>query len=279
MNAGSRGFICSGTLIAVRGAGDIGSGVIHTLIRCGFKVLALETARPTAIRTTVAFSTAVYSGAQTIEEVTGRFAETVQQAEDIMKKGEAAVMIDPSASLVKAFKPHAVIDAVLAKKNLGTHCSMAPIVIGLGPGFYAGRDVHAVIETNRGHDLGRIILNGPGERDTGVPGNISGRSGERILRSPGEGGFVPVLSIGSRVSAGDVVAEVSGIPITAPFAGVIRGLLPEGIPVTQGFKVGDVDPRDDSRYCYTSSDKSRAVGRAVLEAILVLSMGKQNVSS
>lgn len=275
--AGQSPILSRGTLIAVRGAGDLGSGVIHSLVRCGFRVLALETSKPTAIRTKVAFSTAVYCGSLSIEEVTGRFAESVRRAEDIMERGEAAIMIDPSASLIEAFKPYGVVDAILAKKNLGTHRAMAPVVIGLGPGFFAGRDVHAVIETNRGHDLGRIILDGTAESDTGVPGNIGGRSGERLLRSPGEGRFVQVLSIGSRVSAGDVVAEVSGVPITAPLAGVVRGLLPEGISVTEGFKVGDIDPRGDGRYCYTISDKSRALGRAALEAILFLSARKQGV--
>ena len=258
-------------LVVVRGAGDIGTGVIHKLIRSGFRVLALEIEKPTAIRTAVAFSSAVYSGNVEIESIKGIRTESVAEAKSIMARGQAAVMVDPSASLVKEIDPFAVVDAILAKMNLGTDRSMAPVVIGLGPGFCAGNDVHAVVETNRGHYLGKLILEGSAAEDTGIPGTISEKTGERVLRSPAGGIFKPLTSIGDLVSEGDAVALVGPLPVVTRLSGVVRGLLPGGIEVSEGFKVGDVDPRGDRRYCFSISDKARAVAGGVLEGILFLS--------
>ncbi len=257
-------------LVVLRGAGDIGTGVIHKLIRSGFRVLALEIEKPTAIRTAVAFSSAIYSGATEIEGIKGIRTESVAEAQNIMARGQAAVMVDPSASVVKEIGPCALVDAILAKRNLGTDRSMAPIVIGLGPGFCAGRDVHAVVETNRGHYLGRLILKGYAAEDTGTPGAIVKKTGERVLRSPAGGIFKPLTSIGDLVSEGDTVALAGTLPVVTRVSGVVRGLLPGGIEVPEGFKVGDVDPRGVRRYCYSISDKARAVAGGVLEGILFL---------
>ena len=227
-----------------------------------------DVAQPTAVRRTVAFSQCIYDGQTTVEGITARKAENRDQVRDILAAGEIPVLVDPQASILPQLPFMAVVDAILAKKNLGTTISDAPIVLALGPGFTAGVDCHGVIETKRGHDLGRLILEGTAIPNTGVPGDVGGYTTERIIRAPADGPFEPVAQIGQQVNLGDVVAKVNGIPVTAQLTGIVRGMLPAGIPVTAGMKSGDIDPRCEVRHCFTVSDKARAIGGGVLEGIL-----------
>lgn len=260
-------------LIFIKGAGDLATGVAWRLHNCGFQVVMTDIARPTAVRCTVAFSRAVYEGAAEIEGVTARLARDPADALRITGEGEIAVLVDPEASAIETLRPPVVIDAVLAKRNLGTRITDAPVVIALGPGFTAGADCHAVVETKRGHYLGRVIYAGSAIANTGVPGDIGGYTSERIIRAPADGPFVPAAKIGQLVRAGDVVARVEGEPVRALIDGVVRGMLPEGTPVTRGMKSGDIDPRGIVEYCHTISDKARAIAGGALEAVLHLRGG------
>ncbi|WP_300269991.1 selenium-dependent molybdenum cofactor biosynthesis protein YqeB [uncultured Flavonifractor sp.] len=255
-------------LILVKGAGDLATGTAVRLYRAGFQVVMTDVAQPTAVRRTVAFSQCIYDGQTTVEGITARKAENRDQVRDILAAGEIPVLVDPQASILPQLPFMAVVDAILAKKNLGTTISDAPIVLALGPGFTAGTDCHGVIETKRGHDLGRLILEGAAIPNTGVPGDVGGYTTERIIRAPADGPFEPVAQIGQQVNLGDVVAKVNGIPVTAQLTGIVRGMLPAGIPVTAGMKSGDIDPRCEVRHCFTVSDKARAIGGGVLEGIL-----------
>lgn len=255
-------------LILVKGAGDLATGTAVRLYRAGFQVVMTDVAQPTAVRRTVAFSQCIYDGQTTVEGITARKAENRDQVRDILAAGEIPVLVDPQASILPQLPFMAVVDAILAKKNLGTTISDAPIVLALGPGFTAGVDCHGVIETKRGHDLGRLILEGTAIPNTGVPGDVGGYTTERIIRAPADGPFEPVAQIGQQVNLGDVVAKVNGIPVTAQLTGIVRGMLPAGIPVTAGMKSGDIDPRCEVRHCFTVSDKARAIGGGVLEGIL-----------
>ena len=255
-------------LILVKGAGDLATGTAVRLYRAGFQVVMTDVAQPTAVRRTVAFSQCIYDGQTTVEGITARKAENRDQVRDILAAGEIPVLVDPQASILPQLPFMAVVDAILAKKNLGTTISDAPIVLALGPGFTAGADCHGVIETKRGHDLGRLILEGAAIPNTGVPGDVGGYTTERIIRAPADGPFEPVAQIGQQVNLGDVVAKVNGIPVTAKLTGIVRGMLPAGIPVTAGMKSGDIDPRCEVRHCFTVSDKARAIGGGVLEGIL-----------
>ena len=255
-------------LILVKGAGDLATGTAVRLYRAGFQVVMTDVAQPTAVRRTVAFSQCIYDGQTTVEGITARKAENRDQVRDILAAGEIPVLVDPQASILPQLPFMAVVDAILAKKNLGTTISDAPIVLALGPGFTAGVDCHGVIETQRGHDLGRLILEGAAIPNTGVPGDVGGYTTERIIRAPADGPFEPVAQIGQQVNLGDVVAKVNGIPVTAQLTGIVRGMLPAGIPVTAGMKSGDIDPRCEVRHCFTVSDKARAIGGGVLEGIL-----------
>jgi xanthine dehydrogenase accessory factor len=256
-----------GTLVVVRGAGDLASGCIVRLSRCGFRVVALETARPTAIRRPVSFSEAVYEGEATVEGVRAFRCVAVPEAWPPL---EVPILVDPDARSLRGLAPVAVVDATVAKRNLGTRIDMAPVVVALGPGFVAGRDVHAVVETNRGHDLGRVIREGPAEPDTGIPGVVGGQAGGRVLHAPVAGVVEAIRSIGDVVEAGEPVLSVGGAPVGAAIAGVVRGLIRPGLEVPRGFKVADVDPRRSREACFTVSDKARAVSGGVLEAILSL---------
>ena len=258
-------------MIVIKGAGDLASGVAVRLAHCGFPLVMTDLAHPTAIRRTVCFSEAIRSGSATVEDVTAAFAADVSAVDAILSRGQIAVLADEHADCIRALHPTVVIDAILAKRNLGTRITDAPIVIGLGPGFTAGVDCHAVVETMRGHDLGRVLLHGSAEPNTGIPGSISGFTTERVLRAPQTGVFTEIRHIGDVVEAGETVAEVGGMPIRAAIAGVIRGLLPSGTPVHAGMKSGDIDPRPIQSHCYTVSDKARAIGGGVLEAVLQLS--------
>lgn len=257
-------------LVYMRGAGDIATGIALRLHRAGFDVVMADTAEPTCIRRTVAFSEAIRLGGARVEDVTARLARDAREALAIIASGEIAVMVDPQARLLATLKPDAVVDAILAKKNLGTSIDMAPTVIGVGPGFTAGVDCHAVVETKRGHYLGRVIREGSAIPNTGVPGIIGGHGAERVLRAPTAGAFEPLAQIGDAVRAGDVVGRVAGKPMLATIDGVLRGLLAPGVQTHEGMKAGDVDPRGNAEFCTTVSDKASAVGGGVLEAILGL---------
>jgi xanthine dehydrogenase accessory factor len=255
-------------LAVVRGAGDLATGVGRRLQVCGFSVVHLEIPAPTVIRRRVAFASAVYQERITVEGVEAALARDVEAARAHLIDGMVAVLVDPAADSIASLRPLLVVDAILAKRNLGTHRRMAPRVVALGPGFVAGLDVHAVVETCRGHDLGRVITEGAARPDTGIPGDVGGLRDERLLRAPRGGTFRPVREIGDIVRAGDVVAEVEGAPVPARTGGVLRGLLYPGLTAREGQKVGDVDPRGEPSLCFTISDKANAVAGGVLEAAL-----------
>ena len=257
-------------IVITRGGGDIGSGVIQKLYRAGFSVLVLELASPLMIRRAVAFAPAVINGETVIEGIRAVKAETIQAIRNIWDQGNIPVMVDPEGIMVKELCPLAVVDVTLAKRNTGMHRAMAPITIALGPGFRAGEDVDVVIETNRGHNLGRLIFSGCAEPDTGIPAPVDGYGAERVLRAPRDGTVRHALDIGAHVRKGETVCYTDGEPLSAPLNGVIRGLVMNGRTVTKGSKIGDIDPRGREDYCFTISDKARAIGGAVLEAILYL---------
>ena len=255
-------------LIVIKGAGDLATGIACRLFRAGCSVVMTETAQPTTVRCTVAFSQAVYRKAAEVEGITALLVQSAKEALDCVRSGKVAVLVDPEGACVPALKPDGVVDAILAKKNLGTALPDAPAVVGVGPGFTPGVDCHAAVETQRGHDLGRVLWERPPAPNSGVPGEIGGYTVERLLRAPSAGLFQPAASIGDTVSAGQVVGTVAGVPMTAQIDGVLRGLLPEGTPVSAGMKAGDVDPRCRREHCFSVSDKARAVGGGVLEALL-----------
>lgn len=258
----------SRTLVAVRGGGDLGSGAIFRLHRAGFPVLILELPAPLLVRRAVAFGDAAVSGKRTVEGVTARRVDAVEQVADVLAAGEIPLLVDPAGDALTALRPVVVLDARMEKRNLGTRLTDAPLVIALGPGFTAGVDCHAVVETNRGHALGRVIYAGSAEADTGEPGSVQGQTHSRILRAPADGCVQPNAAIGDPIAAGQVVARVGGQPVTAAFAGVLRGLVHESVHVTAGLKIGDLDPRARREHCFTISDKALAVGGGVLEAVL-----------
>lgn len=258
----------AGSLVVIRGAGDLASGVAHRLHCAGYPVVMTEIAQPRALRRAVSFATAVYNGRITIEGVEARLASSAAECHEILARGCVAILVDPDGREALSLRPRVVVDAIMAKRNLGTAMGDAPLVIGLGPGFTAGLDVHLVVETMRGHNLGRIISQGSAEPNTGLPGPVAGYTRERVLWSPAVGVLTSLRRIGEQVEAGEVVALVDGQPVLAGVRGVLRGLLHDGLTVRQGEKVGDVDPRGIVAYCYTISDKARAIGGSVLEAIL-----------
>lgn len=268
----TREMILSPNPVIVRGAGDISTGTIHRLFRAGFPVLALESERPSAIRRWVAFSEAVYDGAATVEGVTAVRIDQPEEAGDALASGRVPLLVDPAGESIRRLRPAAVVDAILAKRNLGTSMDMAALTIALGPGFEAGRDAHYVIETMRGHDLGRIIASGSAAPDTGVPGVIGGYGIERVIHAPAAGVFRMRRDIGSVVEAGEAVGSVTTpegeVPVRAKIAGLLRGILRDGYPVPKGFKLADVDPRVDQRKnCATISDKARCIAGSVLELV------------
>lgn len=260
-------------LIIVRGGGDLATGTICKLKKCGFPVLILEVEKPSAIRRNVAFCEAVYQGAQTVEGMTCHLAESPEQAERFLQEGKLTVLVDPEGASIPMLEPLAVVDAILAKRNLGTHRAMAPITVALGPGFVAGQDVDAVIETKRGHDLGRVLWSGSAAANTGIPGIIGGYGRERVIHCPAEGILRNVRKITDTVSKGEVIAVVETaegeVPVVATLDGILRGLIRDGYPVRPGFKMADIDPRaEEYRNCFTVSDKARCIAGGVLEAIL-----------
>lgn len=257
-------------LVLIRGAGDIATGIALRLYRTGIQVVMTDLPRPTAIRRTVCFSPAITDGETVVEDVRAVRADSPAQALSLLAQGAVPVLPDPECLCREQLRPDALVDAILAKRNLGTRITDAPVVVGIGPGFTAGEDCHAVVETMRSHTLGRVIYQGSALLNTNIPGLIGGYAGERVLRAPDDGIFHTVLDIGAQVKSGDVAGQVNGKPMVCTIDGVLRGLLADGTPVFKGMKSGDVDPRCREEYCYTASDKALAVGGGALEAILHL---------
>lgn len=286
-------------LVVVRGAGDLATGTIQKLAHAGFRVLALETAEPLAIRWRAALSTAVREGSWTVEDLTGVRVGSLAEADAVWRarpEGGVPVLVDPDAAVVAQARPAALVDAILAKRNVGTHRGMAPVTVGLGPGFTAGDDVDFVVETMRGHDLGRVIDEGSALPNTGVPGLIAGRAAERVLHAPASGVLTVVRGIGSVVAEGEVLATIAaeggvidqaarpaeadrpgagardqgqGVDVRSAIAGVVRGMIADGTRVPQGLKIADVDPRAElAAVVDTISDKARSVGGGALDAVL-----------
>jgi xanthine dehydrogenase accessory factor len=258
-------------LIIVRGGGDLGTGVIYRLHRSGFPVIALELDHPLVVRRRVALATAVLEGEIVIEDLRARLVETAAEAQKVAGEGIVPVLVASELEpvIAKLSQPVcAVVDARIAKRNIDTNIDQAPLVIGLGPGFTASVDCHAVIETKRGHTLGRVIWQGAALPNTGSPGVIAGRGSERVLRAPVDGVVSWQNEIGAAVEPGQLLGRVQGIPVLASFSGVIRGLIAPGTDVQQGMKIGDVDARADKYACFTISDKALAIGGGVLEALL-----------
>ena len=297
-------------LIICRGAGDLATGIIHRLHRAGHRVIALETDYPAAIRRQVSFCEAVYDGGATVEGLTARLlpalndAETISGINDtpqahiasqkwknsaieaVLEAGEVPLLIDPTGESIALFRPDVVVDAIIAKKNLGTTINMAPLVIGVGPGFTAGKDVHLVIESMRGHNLARIITDGMAQPNTGVPGNIAGFTSERVIHAPAAGYIYDVRKIGDIVQKGDEIARIypdkgsydnklsEYVPVNATITGIIRGLIREGYYFKEGFKIADIDPREgELSNCFTISDKARSIAGSVLEAVSAFEHG------
>ena len=314
MNQSNNQIIKKNLLIICRGAGDLATGIIHRLHRAGHRVIALETDYPAAIRRQVSFCEAVYDGSAAVEGVTARLVPALTDAETdtetysgendtpaahivsekwdssaieaVLEAGEVPLLIDPTGESIVLLKPDVVIDAIIAKKNLGTTINMAPLVIGVGPGFTAGQDVHLVIESMRGHNLARIITDGMAQPNTGVPGNIAGFTSERVIHAPAAGYIHDVRKIGDIVQKGDEIARIypdkesydnalsEYVPVNATITGIIRGLIREGYYFREGFKIADIDPRESElTNCFTISDKARSIAGSVLEAVSAFEHG------
>lgn len=314
MNQSNNQIIKNNLLIICRGAGDLATGIIHRLHRAGHRVIALETDYPAAIRRQVSFCEAVYDGSAAVEGVTARLVPALTDAEidtetysgindtpaapiasekwdssaieAVLEAGEVPLLIDPKGESIELLKPDVVVDAIIAKKNLGTTINMAPLVIGVGPGFTAGQDVHLVIESMRGHNLARIITDGMAQPNTGVPGNIAGFTGERVIHAPAAGYIHDVRKIGDIVQKGDEIARIypdresydnalsEYVPVNATITGIIRGLIREGYYFREGFKIADIDPRESElTNCFTISDKARSIAGSVLEAVSAFEHG------
>ena len=261
--------ICTSTIkVLIRGGGDLASGVAWRLHQCAFKILITEIAQPMAVRRKVSFCEAVYDGQTEVEGVVAVLIKDAEGVHDVWAQGHIPVLVDPQAQAKGLIKPDVMVDAILAKKNLGTMLEDAPLVIALGPGFAAGQDVHFVVETNRGHHLGRLLTSGSAEPDTGIPGPVQGVTTDRVLRAPTDGTWQTPSDIGDLVRKGDQVGTVSHKPVYALIDGVLRGLIRPGLSVKKGFKIGDIDPRGNREFCGTISEKALAIGGGVLEGIL-----------
>lgn len=271
-------------LIVCRGAGDLATGIIHRLHKAGYNVLALETDHPAAIRRQVSFCEAVYEGTATIEGVTARRIDDISDMQQVFEQGEIPLMVDPAGKSIELLKPDVVVDAIIAKKNLGTTIGMAPLVIGVGPGFEGGKDAHFVVESMRGHNLARVIESGMAQPNTGVPGNIGGYTSERVIHAQASGYIHNIRSIGDVVEQGEEIACIyeqmdigkdqniifggKSTPVYATIPGIIRGLIREGYHFCKGFKIADIDPRQSElANCFTISDKARSIGGSVLELV------------
>lgn len=265
----------SDLIIAVKGAGDLASGIALRLWRSGFRVILSELPTPLCIRRTIAFCGAVVTGTARVEDAESVLIRHADEAEAVWQSRRIPLLIDPDASEMLKLQPDVLIDARIIKDyRTDTHTSDAPLVIGLGPGFTAGENCHCVIETNRGHNLGRVLWSGSAEPNTGVPGTIQGEGKKRVLHSPCDGTFSPCCEIGDTVRVGEVIARVNGEPVVSQLDGIVRGIIMPGLQVSRGLKIMDVDPRGNRDHCFTVSDKATALGGAVLEAVL----GKYNKS-
>lgn len=255
--------------IIIRGAGDIASGVAHKLFRSGFPIIMTEIEKPICVRRKVSFANCIYEGQWEVEGVKAKKANTLEDILEILDQGMIPVFVDEECNIKNHIRPKVLIDATLAKKNTGISKSDAPIVIGLGPGFEAGRDVHTVIETNRGHDLGRLIFQGHALSDTGVPSEVRGHTVDRVIRAPITGKVRNIKRIGHTVKKGEIISLINDMEVKANIDGMIRGLIFDGLEVNRGMKIGDIDPRKDFNYVSTISDKARCIAGGVLEAILI----------
>jgi xanthine dehydrogenase accessory factor len=254
--------------VVVKGAGDLASGVAWRMCHCGFRVFMTEIDQPMAVRRTVAFCEAVYDGSAVVEKIEARLVHGTEEIPRVWDQNKIPILVDPQCEIRKEVKPDVLVDAILAKKNKGTSIVDAPLVIALGPGFEAGKDAHFVVETNRGHHLGRLLTHGSAEPDTGVPGPVQGITTDRVLRSPAAGLWENKAEIGDLIKKGDIVGSVEGVGVNAKIDGVIRGLIHPGIRVSKDLKIGDIDPRGNRDACYTISEKALAIGGGVLEGIL-----------
>ena len=253
--------------ILIRGAGDLATGIASRLYGAGHQILMTEIEVPLTVRRTVALSRAVYEGSAQVEEMLGVLVKDQAGAEQVIADGDIAVIVDETVSCREWFQPDVIVDAILAKRNLGTKITDAPFVIGVGPGFTAGVDCNCVVETKRGHTLGNIIWKGSAIPNTGVPGNVAGYTIERLIRAAADGILEPRVQIGDYVEKGQTVAVTGGMPVYAQMSGVVRGMLQAGVEVTRNLKIGDIDARAEVSHCYTISDKARAIGGGVLEAV------------
>ena len=253
----------------VRGGGDLASGTIHRLYRCGYRLLVLECDRPTAIRRMVSFCEAVYDGQSSVEGVLCRKVSTVQECEAVWSAGQIPLMVDTAGEILKKYRPKALVDAILAKRNLGTTRDIADLTIALGPGFVAGEDVDYVVETMRGHNLGRVISEGHAIPNTGVPGVIAGYGKERVIHAPAGGEIHCLSRIADIVEKDQVLAWIGDIPVRASLTGVLRGIIRDGFTVPKGMKIADIDPRkEQKKNCFTISDKARCIAGSVVEILL-----------
>ncbi len=259
------------TLVVIKGGGDLGSGCAARLHRAGFRLLITELPQPLVIRQTVAFASAVRQGQVTVENITARLANNDTEVQAAWQNGEIPIRVDPQATAVAHWQPAVLVDAIMSKRNTGTRLNDAPTVIALGPGFEAGQDCHAIVETRRGHNLGRVYYHAAAEPDTGTPGLVGGQEARRVIRAPAAGTWRTLCQIGEKITVGQIVASIDQVPVRAEIGGVLRGLLADCLPVSAGLKVGDVDPRGVVEHCFSISDKAWAVGGGVLEAILCLS--------
>lgn len=254
--------------VVIRGAGDLASGIAVRLFNSGFYIVMTEIKKPTTVRRTVAFSSAVYEKSYVVEGIEAILCKSKGDAEEALKNNKIAVINDNVDEIIDEISPKIIVDAIIAKKNIATNINDAEIVIGVGPGFEAGKDCHAVIETKRGHYLGSVIRKGSAIENTGIPGLVGGYGIERLIRSSSSGKFISIAKIGDNVKCGDPVAKVGEDVIYAKIDGIVRGMLYDGIEVGEGFKLGDIDPRAELKHCFSVSDKARSVGGGVLEAIL-----------
>lgn len=261
-------------LILLRGAGEMASGIAHRLYRAGFSIIMQELPSPLAVRRPVSFAQAVFSGRHTIEGVTAVRARDKEECLTLISIKKIALLVgEPDMASLDFFRPSALVDATLAKRNTGITREMAPVVVGVGPGFEAGLDVDAVVESQRGHDLGRVYYTGRAAPDTGLPGQVGGYTYQRVVRAPKTGVFQSPLTIGSTINAGELIGQVDEEKVFAAIPGILRGLVQPGTWVEAGVKVGDIDPRGIAEYCTTISEKARAIAGGVLEAILCLEGG------
>ncbi len=271
----------SQSVVLIKGAGDLASGVAARLHRCGFAVLMTELPQPLMVRRMVCFGEAVYEGEAVVEGIIARRVPDAAMARILLAERMIPILVDPLAACRVELAPRVLVDGIMAKRNTGaarvarTTRSDAPLVIGLGPGFTAGLDCHAVVETQRGHWLGRVYWAGSALPDTGVPGEVGGQITSRVLRAPADGALEAFAAIGDLMTLGQVVATIASVEARAGCAGILRGLIRSGAQVTAGMKIGDVDPRGERAHCFTISDKSLAVAGGVLEAILAIMMNTE----